>query len=1233
MTKNKKIGIIACCVAAVILLTIIIGIVLGAKSCKKPKDGDIEEYTPEYTAFSAVGYSAENLGTVERHKPVEGVTDEGAYFDNAAYPVYGQNLGSVLGDDNVQARQNIIAESGYLAAYGTGNANGGELTPEKYTFIDKDGFLYQGTVESPVAAIGKDGQPRRLYKHTAATGLYLGDVADGEKGIIKRVTMRPRGYSGYGITGVYAPAGEVLKIEMSEADMNATGGITIHIGQALFSGNANNIWTEKNQMPRIPHLLNTLQINKNTAEYDATAKTYTAYIGSFIGGPVYIRNEGVTFTATISGGVTYSHFILGYTTKAEFEQNAESSAPYFDLEVWDRGVLHSGPAKYAQDFTYDELYEAAVLWDKVSTVTTTGVNQGIVFLYDPFVAAGAAVAFVGARSVNCPLSWMSSSLNYQAIVTSGSWGNFHEYHHNFQGYGVGGGGEVTNNGMTLVSYALFTKVSAARQMGNYGAERLGGDWNRYTSATFAQSQVNKIKYDGESPDNGNNGLALYATLLHNFGADAYIKAKVAGGGESYAAYMNAWQQVTHNNMYYYFNELLGGTGIEDNADPAFPVFVPLSSVYQTGRSYTYYNEETGKKEKRYIKTMQPYQIPYGKEFEIDLSPYVMSDGKYSGGSIILPTNPDKSERFTYKVNSVSDPAHGSIKKTDSLHYVYTPDAGSPTSGQITVNVSVTDKKGLLKVDDVDLTLEFAQSKEFDKNVLKRTTYTYTAEGMYADAEEAFENGFKGYTEVSERDHTNPTQNCNTDIWFYPNDEATHNRYPEAPEEHFIHDNQIDVLDGKLYFEKDGKYRIYLRGRENCALYYSLNGNEYGLGATIKQVYSDHSKFQPNDEKTYFDVEYSEGKVTVSTYAGGTEHTREYTLTKDKNGEFNNFIYIKEVLIDTSTAGGRTLASYIGVGYNSWTKTDGGWVAPSSANYATAYRTDYELPDKNFTSDYFYKRGYNLNYTGDTLKYSTWDDGVSLADTNFVHESDLYKIENLFKEGTDTFIHPPRYGGNNVFITLDMGKEITANSVTFLGRNDAANTARQGMPKEFKLEISSDGVTYTDAGTYTNPTGATLGATVNLGKELTFRYVKITVINTHSNTERLILSGIEFTYTFALSGNGANVIAPDGDGATFIGEWKTEQAFSTFGKVYVGKSGSSVKTEFTGTRFAILTSGKFGSDYEVYIDGKKVDSVEVKEQQNGYGITYISQKLSEGNHKVEIKCLGETAFDSFAYYTE
>ncbi len=720
--KVKIIVIAAICI--VLVAALVIGLVVGLKSCRGKgeqsdgiiKVGDVsvmpttavgsdkpdlpsdsilvkgESSTPvnSYVGAGVVGYSAEVLGTVQR-KAVT-VSNEGL----SEYPKYGTNLNSVLGGDDEQKakRSALVAESAYLAASTT--ANGG-TSPHPYNMMDAQGGLYYIDEElNKTPSVDYKGDRRHLYKHTASDGMYLGNVSDDEPRIIKRVTMRPRGYDGYGVTGVYAPAGEVIRIQLSEKDMNATGGITIHIGQALYNGQANNIWVEKNQMPRMPVILNTMVVNKNTATL--SGGVYTAYVGSFFGGPIYIRNTNVSFTVTVTGGVNYSHFILGYTTKEEFEANANSSAPYFDLEVWDRGILHSGPKTYALGKSYDDIYKAATLWEKVASVTTTGSNQGIVMIYDPFVAAGAAVAFPGRRSVNCPLGWMSASLDYDETVTSGCWGNFHEYHHNFQGYGVGNGGEVTNNGMTLVSYALFTKISAARGIGDHGAQGLDS-WNRYTSATWALDQTLKIARADESPDNGDQGLALYATLLHNFGADAFIKAKVTQtGGQNYTAYMNAWQNVTHNNMLYYFKDILKGTEIDESAVNAeYPMFVPVSCVYQTGRSYMYDGA------KKYFRTMRPYVIPLDKPFDIDLSKYAVQDGEYAGGSIVIP------DGFSYRLKSVTRPKSGEIEVLDNGGTIrYIPDANGSAdgSGQIVITLGITRNDGAFKVDDVDLVLEF-----------------------------------------------------------------------------------------------------------------------------------------------------------------------------------------------------------------------------------------------------------------------------------------------------------------------------------------------------------------------------------------------------------------------------------------------------------------------------------------------------------------------------------------------
>ncbi len=1026
--KSKQVRLILITVlSALFILALVIGIAAGANSCNSAdtSDGSLSDVTitpPEneddYNSGSnvkpdseyddveagkenyfendpgiskikydvqnaktntAVGYYSHVVGSVERNVP-EHTRDEGL----AAYPKYGHSLSTVLGNSDEQkaARSALIYEASYLTAAGTINGGAGG-----YTWMDKDGFLYSGTTAEPVQTLDKSGHHRRLYKHSASVGLYGGDVSKDEPAIIKTVTMRPRGYTSYGVTGVYAPAGEVIKITLGEEDMNATGGIVIHIGQALYNGKANNIWVEKNQMPRIAVLLNTMTVDKSTSVYDETSHTYTAYVGSFIGGPLYIRNENVTFSATISGGVAYPHFILGYTTEEEFNENAKSSAPYFDLEVWHNGVLHSGPKRNVSSLTYDEVYKAAVLWDKVASVTTTNSNQGIVFLYDPFVAAGAAVAFPGQSSVNCPESWMFASFNYEGIVTSGAWGNFHEYHHNFQNYGVGAGGEVTNNGMTLVSYALFTKISAQRGIANYGAQNLG-DWNNYTSATWALNDILKISR-GQTPANGNKGLALYATLLHNFGADNYIQAKVTqqkrSYGESYVGYLKAWQDVTHNDMTYYFKDILNGITEEQAAqlkNDGYSKFVPVSCVYQTGRSYMFGGE------KRYIKTMRPYAIVHNSPYVLDLNPYTVNDsGQYSGGSIVLP------DGFSYTIKNITKPENGTISYNAQTRLAtYTPDNNgkSSTSGQFTVTLGITkDGDSSFKVDDIDLTLELELSRELNKTKLERTVYKFDEGNMYADAQTAYENGFAGFSAKQTIEHTNPTQNANTDIWFYPSASG----HESSPEHHIVHVNQIDVLDGKLFAADAGKYRIYLRGRANCALYYSSDGVNYTLGATIKDrtnangSYGGPGKsylFRPEDENSYFDLELQSG----------------------------SFVYIREVLIEQSSP----VVSFVGVGMKKWTpsvytvvdkyydkngnevasaddpaydhtvtryynaageevteeQANGAAATPpviaeNSQPYATAYRPDYEPSEESgFETEYYYIRKYNYNYTDNKM---------------------------------------------------------------------------------------------------------------------------------------------------------------------------------------------------------------------------------------------------------------------------
>ena len=1268
-TDNFKIfGIIG--LSLLLVLCLSLGLVFGLQSCVG-MEGILKRDPVTVNAYAnttKVGYSYQNVGTVQRYKPVEGVHNEQDAFPlpegvnpSKRYPTYGSTPTGITGveEDKVNARNAIISESSYLCAWGTAGANrGGEATPDKYTWMDKDGWLYRGTRTEPVKSLVKTStgygtQQRQLYKHTASVGLYLGDVSDDEPGIVKQVTLRPRGYSSYSVTGVYAPAGEVVKIQISGADMNATGGISVHIGQALYNGQANNIWAGKNTMPRMPHILNTLVINKETATYDEATDTWTGYVGSFLGGPVYIRNTNTEINVTISGACAYRHFILGYTTEAEFKELSKSTVPYFDLEVWEYGVLHSGPVRYAQSFSYNDLYKAAVLWEKVSTVTTTnGTKQGIVFLYDPFVAAGAAVAFPGRSSVNCPLGWMSQSLNYNSIVTSGSWGNFHEYHHNFQNYGVGYTGEVTNNGLNLVSYSLFTKISSSRQIAGYGGSGLSG-WNRYTSATWALNQVNNGSIAST------NGLAVYATLLHNLGQDAFIQARGASG----VNYLNKWANVTHQDFSYFDSQITAYTGGKLNpAATEYPLFVPVSSVYQTGRTYTYDGE------KREITTMQPYVIPAEKPFKVDLNAYNVNDaGQYASGSVVIGRG------FTYKIKGVKTHGiNGTFVKSGDGEGIYTFTPNSELrSGKIYVTLEIyneadgTREWNGHKLDDVDLILEFQQSYESNKNVLQRTIYKFD-EMKYTSATEAYAAGYAGNTGSETVDNKNYSQNSNTDIWLYPSrytDDPTYGQYVYIP-------NSVLELKGKLYFPETGTYRIYMRGRSDCALYISRDsGKTYSLAAHIDRNdnLGTSAVFFPNNSKTYIDVsvqaeewiyfkevlivEPMPGSNNMVSYVGlglGTWTVPEYTtevkyyIEKDGNKTYVNQETVDDEILYYYTSGGnknyvdennvRSETHYytnrngkkVEVTAEEASNVDP--VAPTSATYATAYRQSYEF-QKQFESDYFYIRSYDYDYKDNV---SAPKNEVTVTKTNYTATGwgAGMPITNVTDGKNNTYIHTSWQVTVNkpLELTFDLGGERTINRISFYCRN---NNGMLETPKAFTVEGSLDGETWFNVAEYTDAPRNGHNVTVDFD-DATMRYCRIKISQTHQGNGSYYVVIGEITFTHSTEILGGTQYSPDDKMFTYKGEWKTQSCHANFGHVYIGKN-ATMEFEFDGTRLGIFASKFYGKNYEVHIDGKIVESATVKEDNGDYSLVYLSPELQNGKHQVVIYCHEEGNIDSIVVW--
>ncbi len=989
---RKKMIILIAAIAAIVIIGVVLTVVLVSCS-RRNSIGELlkreASVINEYSGVTRVGAAYENLGTAVRVKPVAETSDGGltASDGSSAYPKYGTTK-SLTSEE----KDRIIAENNALCARPTKNASG------VYDKMDADGFLYNAD-GTPVT--DGQGRHRRLYKHTAAIGMYGGDVSDGEPGVVKRMTFKKRTYGGYyNVTGLYAPAGEVIKIQMTEEQMQATGGIVIHIGQALYNGQANNIWSGRD-FNRMPVILNTMDMTEQTSSLENGV--YTCYVGSFLGGPIYIRDEACTFTVTVSGAVEYRHFILGVTTEDDFERTARSTAPYFDLEVWESGVLHSGPKSAAQKYGYDDLAKAAVLWEKISLVSTRVTDQGIVFLYDPFVAAGAAVAFPGRRSVNCPTGWMAGSLDYDTFVTVGTWGNVHEYHHNFQsGWGFGYTGEVTNNALNLVSYSLFTKVSAGRGVESFGAAGLSG-WNTYTSAPWALNRVNTDQISST------NGLAVYATLLHNLGQDAFIRSKASG-----ADYLNAWADSTHLDFGYFADLVKSYSGVapSDLKNTDYHAFVPVSSVYQTGRSYMYDGE------KRYISTMQPYVIPVGKAVKIDLNPYKAdASGQYESGSVVI------GKGLSYKIKGVNtDGISGKFEPTSAKGvYTYTP-GDDVYSGKIIVTLEIADSENVLGgriADDVDLVLEFQSSRELNKHVLHRTVYSYSDGAQPQSAVDAFKSGYSGSVGKTELDNYNVSQNSNTDVWLW--EAGNPSRPSDAPESVNREPNSVIEVSGKLAFDESGKYRLVLRGRWEAALFVSFDGGKNYVDAAhlVKSRNTKDAAFSFADKNFYYDFDTAQ------------------------IGDPDGWLYFKSVLVTSDS-------SYMGLGLAKWsvpmytteTVKDGNGnevthyydaadnevtaeeaenaepIEPTDAKkvaYVTAYRTGY-VADKKFESGYFYGKQYSYTYTDGK------ENGVTLTGSDGNHKSPddpMFSYRGAWSwESADATFGHVNVGGKNATVDFE-----------------------------------------------------------------------------------------------------------------------------------------------------------------------------------------------------------------------
>ena len=209
--KKKKINKVFVIICLALLLAVVISAL--AISFAKPKDViNDKKLVIETGVNGKIGQWSKDIAICDRTIPAT-TSNEGL---NSRYPTYGTSLSNITDEE----KDNILAENSKILA-----------SDSTYNSMDSVGNLYLNG-----SAIGK-----KLYKHTASVGMYYGNVSDDEKAVVRKITILPGEVRNY-VTGLYAPAGEEVKIEMSKAGLEKTGGLIVYIGQVSHRNNLNNIW-------------------------------------------------------------------------------------------------------------------------------------------------------------------------------------------------------------------------------------------------------------------------------------------------------------------------------------------------------------------------------------------------------------------------------------------------------------------------------------------------------------------------------------------------------------------------------------------------------------------------------------------------------------------------------------------------------------------------------------------------------------------------------------------------------------------------------------------------------------------------------------------------------------------------------------------------------------------------------------------------------------------------------
>ena len=463
-----------------------------------------------------------------------------------------------------------------------------------------------------------------LYRHPAGNLQFGGsdDAVDSAQRV-KATLVIDTSFNERQATGLYAPPGELITIEIPEAAKGKLSA-TFNIHCLDFSTRIGDEY--------VGSLRNRLSVLQVKVSLTQTVNTIGWPVGGILTIETSIDSCPYPVELNISGCILTPWFRYGVTTDEEWEEIRQYPGLIAVMETGN--VMMHIPSHQVRSTTQMNdgmllLRTCGAVMDRTAMKQRNYGNNMRAsgrkkfpngWWCDNFVPYGAACAYRGYDYSCLPVGWGTGFFNMESVVTSGGWGSLHEMAHHYQHqWGFGDSTEVTNNAIVVMCYSYATEISGYRSEGANGAI----SYNPSNDKSEYLHMYASITSSSEKP------LQMYVMIMYCFGREKQMELIWAHQQNTYYSkdtygWKGAWLLTAarifgldmRKHIQYAGYSIEGNTDLKESAitlldEMNLKPFCPVANIYQTGYVVNGTVQET----------VRPYKIVAGIKHVFNFTQY------------------------------------------------------------------------------------------------------------------------------------------------------------------------------------------------------------------------------------------------------------------------------------------------------------------------------------------------------------------------------------------------------------------------------------------------------------------------------------------------------------------------------------------------------------------------------------------------------------------------------------